>query len=94
MYPLCPLGMTSLGLSALRLGAFVVRRAHHTLSLSMGVGDIAKLTGTPTPRGRVSNPPLRIPIFFAAFAFFAAILLFYFSSRFAALQRRRDQLAS
>jgi hypothetical protein len=70
--------MTSLGLSPLRLGAFVVRRAHHTLSLSMGAGDFAKLTGAPTPRGRVSNPPLATnPDFFAAFAFYAAILLFF-----------------
>ncbi|MGZ8480770.1 MAG: hypothetical protein ACXW6K_23775, partial [Candidatus Binatia bacterium] len=37
---------------------------------------LRKFLDAPQPRGRVSNPPLRLPIFFALFAFFAAILLF------------------
>jgi hypothetical protein len=37
---------------------------------------LGKFLDAPEPRGRVSNPPLRLPIFFALFAFFAAILPF------------------
>ncbi|MGZ8480562.1 MAG: hypothetical protein ACXW6K_22055, partial [Candidatus Binatia bacterium] len=35
-----------------------------------------KSLDAPKPRGRVSNPPLRLPILFTLFAFFAAILFF------------------
>jgi hypothetical protein len=40
------------------------------------LSDLRKFLDAPNPRGRVLNPPLRLPIFFAPFAFLAAILLF------------------